>query len=566
MNLHPASAWPVEPSASTAIASIIAALQPPRAAIDDAFLGVGMQLTECATILSRITATFEQLPADLDGAEVSEATGRLSVVGQRAGEIAAAFGTEQQDLARLLQLVSAADHPIAGLRRAVKMMGILAINARVVAAGVADDDSDFDVFTTDIAQLSLSAADTIAEFSRTYRRLVEVVTEAAETRGRFDAEHRKPLADLARRLDVNLAEVTRRRQQSAENSVETSRMSRQISARVAEAVMALQVGDATRQRLEHIEAALAMPAQAGVDQAICHLQHLQLTQATQSFEDEMAAGEQALRQLALDASHVLDHSRDVYGQGQDEGRSALGLLHDDVHWASAILADCEAERQKLDRVAADVAATVSDLLGHVEAVQDIEAKMRLVSLNAAIRCAQLGPRARALAVISQQLRGLTAETTEAAGEAVARLEEASGLARAFTLAADSAASGRVGDLEREANVALDLLETVDARMKTALADLGRDGPAVARRLEKAVANLGRHGEIAEALRDIGMQLAGLIGAEAPDLTGNEAQTLFAALRKTYTMDAERRVHDAFTGQPAPVAETPAEDTIDDLLF
>ncbi|HWU19100.1 MAG TPA: hypothetical protein VN155_15575 [Devosia sp.] len=564
MNLHPASAWPVEPSASTAIASIIAALRPPRAAIDDAFLGVGMQLTECATILSRITATFEQLPADLDGAEVSEATGRLSVVGRRAGEIAAAFGTEQQDLARLLQLVSAADHPIAGLRRAVKMMGILAINARVVAAGVVDDDSDFDVFTTDIAQLSLSAADTIAEFSRTYRRLVEVVTEAAETRGRFDAEHRKPLADLARRLDVNLAEVTRRRQQSAENSVETSRMSRQISARVAEAVMALQVGDATRQRLEHIEAALAMSATSG--QAICHLQHLQLTQATQSFEDEMAAGEQALRQLALDASQVLDHSRDVYGQGQDEGRSALGLLHNDVHWASDILADCEAERQKLDRVAADVAATVSDLLGHVEAVQDIEAKMRLVSLNAAIRCAQLGPRARALAVISQQLRGLTAETTEAAGEAVARLEEASGLARAFTLAADSAASGRVGDLEREANVALDLLETVDARMKAALADLGRDGPSVARRLEKAVANLGRHGEIAEALRDIGMQLAGQIGADALDFTSDEAQTLFAALRKTYTMDAERRIHDAFTGQPAPVAEAPAEDSIDDLLF
>jgi hypothetical protein len=565
MNLHPASAWPAAPLADTAIAAIIAALQHPRAAIDDAFLGVGVQLTECATILSRITATFEQLPADLDGAEVSEATGRLSVVGRRAGEIAAAFGTEQQDLARLLQLVSAADHPIAGLRRAVKMMGILAINARVVAAGVVDDDSDFDVFTTDIAQLSLSAADTIAEFSRTYRRLVEVVTEAAETRGRFDAEHRKPLADLARRLDVNLAEVTRRRQQSAENSVETSRMSRQISVRVAEAVMALQVGDATRQRLEHIEAALAMPP-AVSGQAICHLQHLQLTQATQSFEDEMAAGEQALRQLALDASQVLDHSRDVYGQGQDEGRSALGLLHNDVHWASAILADCEAERQKLDRVAADVAATVSDLLGHVEAVQDIEAKMRLVSLNAAIRCAQLGPRARALAVISQQLRGLTAETTEAAGEAVARLEEASGLARAFTLAADSAASGRVGDLEREANVALDLLETVDARMKTALADLGRDGPSVARRLEKAVANLGRHGEIAEALRDIGMQLAGQIGADAPDLTGNEAQTLFATLRKTYTMDAERRIHDAFTGQPASIAETPAKDSIDDLLF
>ena len=44
--------------------------------------------------------------------------------------ISALFATEQADLARLVDVVAAAEHPIGELRRTVKMMGIVAINAR----------------------------------------------------------------------------------------------------------------------------------------------------------------------------------------------------------------------------------------------------------------------------------------------------------------------------------------------------------------------------------------------------------------------------------------------------
>ncbi|WP_176730379.1 hypothetical protein, partial [Devosia insulae] len=47
----------------------------------------------------------------------------------------------------------------------------------------------------------------------------------------------------------------------------------------------------------------------------------------------------------------------------------------------------------------------------------------------------------------------------------------------------------------------------------------------------------------------------------------ELSEFLAALRKRYTMDAERRVHDAFTGievAPEPAADTDA--ALDDLFF
>ena len=108
--------------------------------------------------------------------------------------------------------MTGADHPISDLRRAVKMMGIVAVNARVVAAGVVGDDHDFDVFTTDIAQLANSATRTIEAFSGDYRQLTSEVRRAATQRAQFDSAHRDTLSRLAARLEQNLGDIVRRRQ------------------------------------------------------------------------------------------------------------------------------------------------------------------------------------------------------------------------------------------------------------------------------------------------------------------------------------------------------------------
>lgn len=574
--------------------ALAAELAAPRDAIDGAFVTVGSRLAECAEILARITGTFEALPVDLEGPDLTEATDRLAVVGRRAGEISVSLGAEQADLNCLVTALARAAHPISDLRRTVKMMSIVAINARVVAAGVIDELEDFGVFTTDIAQLSDSATTTIANFSRTYMSLTGVVEEAAATRAAFETAHRDTLTALATELHSDLAEVTEQRLQSVRSSAVTGQMSRAIADRVATTVMALQVGDATRQRVEHVEAALRdlslliPPCVAGEDQAelggegdpatnliapITELQRRQLAGARESLVVEMAAGADALGQLSHDVQAVLDHARSVYGSA--ENRSALSELHGAVRRAVTVLRDCEGEREKLDRVAGTVSATVKVLLDHVEAVQEIEYKMRLVSLNAAVKCAQLGPRGRALDVIAQQLRTLTGETVTSAHEAVERLNEAATYSAAFTHSA-GAGAGRVGDLEREAAAALAQLETVGLRMKRALVELYADGPRVAERLDGAVDSLANHGAISEALSDIEFSIAELVrpgdaeghaqhgggGDHSPELT-----EFLSTLRKRYTMDAERRLHDAFTGIEVvePVADG-GGGALDDLFF
>src|SRR5690606_14118687 len=226
-------------------------------------------------------------------------------------ELSDSFAQEKADLARLIEVVAAARAPIGDLRRAVKMMGIVSINARVTAAGIVGDDDGFEVFTTDISTLSTTASQTIQEFSQVYRQLTAEVDKAATQRARFEESHAHTLTALARRLEGTLEALAGQRQAAAAGSAETSRVSRQIVGRIGSVVMALQVGDATRQRLEHVEAALANLADVLAGKtvhglsisedrtgetlaALAMLQEAQLTSAADDFDRDVQEAETAL--------------------------------------------------------------------------------------------------------------------------------------------------------------------------------------------------------------------------------------------------------------------------------
>jgi hypothetical protein len=542
----------------TGVAELLAS---PRQKIDEIFVNVGEKLTRSASLLEQISAAFEALPGELDRPELAEATQQLATVSIRAGEISAAFAREQGDLTRLVELVGSAQRPVEDLRRSIRMMGILSINARVVSASVRGLENS-DVFTSDIATLSSSAFETIGLFSQVYETLAHQVREAAATRARFEQRHSSSLDDLSRKIALSVNEVTAQRQRSAEESSETARVTRSINQGVMTAVMALQVGDATRQRVEHVEHSLAISSELAPETgtAIAALGAAQLNDTIATLDAEVAEAQRALGTLADDAQQITIRSQQVYGEG-GTGGSALSLLSEQTRLAVMVLRDCEGERQKLGEVTSAVEATVKQMIGHVEAVQDIEANMRLVSLNAAIRCAQLGTEGAALNVIARQLRDLTGETVAAADAAADRLRQTAELALAFSAAAGDETLNQVARLERQALDGLGLMESVETRIRTALVVLGQAAPKVASLLNAAISDFSDHGAIAEALADVEMQLTEQGQDAATSASpGTELAETLARIRRSYTMEGERRIHDGMWGRPEPaVAKVTTED-------
>jgi hypothetical protein len=573
------------------IGRFVDALTGPRERIEAAFLDVGGRLSEAATLLNRIVEAFEALPRDLDGPEMDDAMGRLASFASRARDIAGAFATERRDIERLLASVNAATHSIVNLKRSVRMMGILAVNARIVAAGLTDAADHFDVFTTDIAELSGSAVRAVTAFAEGHERLAGAVEGAAAQFGEFEAAHRSTLAALAAGLEEGMAQVGERRRTSAGRSAETLNVSRTVAMRVAGAVMALQVGDATRQRVQHGEEMLAIlaqwleggtaleiavpePQQARIASAILDLSRAQLRATVQSFAAETSEAEQTLRALAGDADAAIADSLRLYGDGS-AASSPVAALGDRMRQAGRLLHACADARGRLDQLAGTVGGMVEVLLGHVEAVQEIEANMRLVGLNAAVKCAQLGERGAALSVIAAQLRELTRELVPASHEAVARLEEATAAAQAFATGSTGQLANEVARLEAEGASSMELVVAVDRRLRDALATLDRDGGRATGLLADAARGLVGHADLAEALADVEAELAEAAGASPAEVeAGGLVADVLQKLRRRYSMEAERRIHDGIAagygtsggeaGSPLPPAEEAASEEV--LLF
>jgi len=561
------------PVTAEAVARLATDLARPRQDIEAAFVAVGTRLTEGAALLNTLSKLFEALPEALQGTEVEEALTHLGVVAERANRLADTFAQEKTDLSRLVDVVAAASSPIAGLRRAVKMMGIVSVNARVTAAGIVGDSDDFDVFTTDIATLSDSASRTIQEFAQIYRQLTAEVDRAATQRARFESAHADTLSGLARSLVETIGALDRQRSTAAAGSAETGRVSRQIVGRIGSAVMSLQVGDATRQRLEHVESGLstlARIADGGLLEeaerpaaiaALALLQQTQLTDIAAAFAQEVEQAEQDLKALASDAATIMARSRDFDGDGKGHA-SAIAGLSAQLRAAVTILKDFEAERAKLEIVARAVQDTVHVLLDHVGAVQDIEANMRLVSLNAAVRCAQLGPRGASLTVIAMQLRELTTETVVAAEAAMQQLNQSSALAGAFGAAAEQTGAGQISELEQQANLALDILTGLDQRLAGALARLNADGPRVIALLDAAASGMAGQSDLAETLDDTALAIASLTTEPVPDIPLPGAAGILGQLRQSYTMEAERMIHDRLFPHGKAHVETETQPDMD----
>lgn len=548
----------------------------PRERIETAFVAVGARLMEGAGMLNALTRQFEALPAALQGDDVREASEQLAAVAAKAAELADTLVQEKADLVRLVEVVRAANGPIEELRRTIKMMGIVSVNARVTAAGIVGDGEDFDVFTTDIATLSESASRTIQEFALGYRQLATEVDRAATQRARFEAAHAGTATELARSLSQTLENLQAQRQGAVEGSAETGRLSRQIVGQIASAVSALQVGDSTRQRLEHIELGLDTMARLlagepafsqqldeaehpGMLAALAALEQAQVLETARTYAAEVGDAEAALVALAQDAGVIMSRSRDLVRSGA-KGDGPDISLGQQLRVAVAVLRDFEGERAKLEAVAMAVQRQVARLLEHVGAVQEIEANMRLVSLNAAVRCAQLGPRGASLTVIATQLRELTSETVVAAQAAMERFDQSSQLAAAFGMAASGDGAVQTGDLEQSTNRALDLLSRLDDRVAEAMRALQSEGPKVIDRLRAAAAEMDGQSALAETMEDAALAIAELSADPVPDHGSAAQAAILAGLRKSYTMEAERSIHTRLVGhlEAAPAAQdTPA---------
>lgn len=552
------------------------------------FLAFGALLGRAEAVMARVAANLADLAARMSGGEAAGATGRLEEAVAQVVALARGDDGRGETLGGLAAKTAEVTTHLARLRKAIGEVGVLAMNAKIQAAQLPEGHGDMAVFTVEIARLGSLALASVDQTEARLARLRGLLAEASAEAAGFDAAKTAEFDRVRARLQDGLGTLAARRNGAAESAQRVGDRSAEVGRHVAACIGEIQINDIAAQRIAHVSEAIRVlegvldPARAQgwladvaddrrapVAGAVLRLQAVQLERTREEFGRRVGDLVAHMGDLAADARGVLDLAVAAFG-ARAGGASFVGELGEQIGATRDLLQKIDATRRTvrglMETTSTDFAAMAADL----GAIRSIDADMRVMGLNATLRCGRLGRAGVALGVVAQELRACSRRTEEQARHLADALAEAIGLAR--HLADDERSDDE--RLSRAASTAMEgslgALDGLGHALDAALDELQAEVGEIARALDAAAASgdFGRGFGDALATAAAGLDaLADEVDPARSDPTQVRAE-VERLLRDHYTMDSERMVHDLFAddtvARPPPGAA--AADDFDDVFL
>jgi hypothetical protein len=558
------------------------------------FLEIGQKLESSIDTLAALNETFERLHHELESENVRQAAQDIRQAATQVVDLATAHATEKEAVGRIGTLTANVGSGVNAIANAVKNADLLAVSARIAAANLGDAGDDFSEFADEIARTLKLAKGTLERFRQELDATVQHLGAAKAGQAALDRDQSQSMQAIPQRLSQSIDAIAEGSRRAASAAAAVQEKSRQVSQRIASAVAALQIGDKTRQRIEHAEFAVAIlreivspgsgdwaplddTARAELVALGCRLQAAQMTDTAEDFDRQVRQTLAALSELGGDAREILRLGNATYGGGEAARGAFLLELKDDVSHANVLLEAFQAARSGIDGVITAVSESGASLVRHISMVRSLEADIRIMGLNATLKCGRLGNRGRALSVVAQELRVYANQIEAQAGGVMTDLEHVVGAAGSLSGRGDAKGREEIAALAEGMKDAVRRLGAAGQSLADALGSLERDSSGVATILDEAVQRMSVREEIGRALTRAAADLSAL----APDSRsqgaeiGPVARRFLDMLARSHTMVEERVVHDTVVRDFFPhVADLPrTADTappppaaVDDMLF
>ncbi len=554
------------------------------------FLGLGGELTRAISLLEKITADFASLSANLESETLTDATGDLTTAAAQVAALGGAMTSQRSVHDRLKRALPTIGADLSRIHQTVNVVGILATNGKIAAAGIGAAGGDFSsddflVFAKEVDRLVKLAQASLDAFRDDLAQLERELQHASRSQDQFEQQQIEAIRSIPKWLSNSVDAAAKHRELAAETSLTVQERAAQVRRRVSDAVMSLQIGDITRQRIEHIEhaldrlkhlqrggvhdedgdawwRALSVAEQRIGAAEIYRLQSAQLAQAASDLQSGVRQIVTALKAIAEDARAILRLSMAAFGASEGLGKGPLGALEENVSEALGLLRRFKAAQDAANAMAGSVRDAVERSARHMETVKSLEIDLRLLGLNMTFRCDRLGTSGRALSVVARELRACADQTTADAGAVMTGLDGVTAIAAEFATLQKEAAPTDLDAMETGMTGAVTAFSAAGRGIADALARLLRDGDAVATVLETAANAVTFHEELAERLRSLADELAA-----AAESSGDAAidpafkARILSLIDGRYTMASERAIHDRFAGG-AIATETAALATIE----
>ncbi len=418
----------------------------------------------------------------------------------------------------------------------------------------------FSTFANDIRALFGEIFQSMAKIGAETERNIKIQDAAIRLTGK---NHASIARDARESLRESAGTIDRASSMSAETLERITKYFSLLEVNVGHILIAIQVGDITRQQIEHvIEALTSTPPPPSPDGRpdiewcrLVSLQFAQLRHVRTELTDAQTTIQEALEQistvfgvLAADVDELLSGARTVTGAPD---------------WITEITTELEKMwelEKRTDSIFTNTLGTIDDVRGalsqlqrHVHQIGDNNRRLGLEAYNARILSMRLGAEGRALTTLAKEVSELSHTTrvytdavagaitaivsvADSAGDRIQSVRSGQGLDD--TAAAGSERAG-IDKLERETGEFVRLTSDACGKARNILADM--DG------LQKTLQAIdGIQEQLEQTLSVLGSVVETLSAAVGETLGGDSWVSEQHAER--YTMDAERRIHQSLTSR------------------
>jgi methyl-accepting chemotaxis protein len=369
-------------------------------------------------------------------------------------------------------------------------------------------------------------------------------------------------------MQNSLAELQEANSSFAQLGSEVASISEENSDHLSSVVQSMQFHDIFRQQVEHvieaIEALLAtdLPAgqnhqvEDGYQEAIAlfgdvsELQEAQLHFAAGEFHGAVSTIIDNLQEIGA-RQNSINQNRTLKTTGST-GQSFVDEVSRHMATSVKLLEECSKQNDTTVAIMQEVTATVKEMSGFVAVIEEIGNEIIQISLNARIKAASTGTDGDSLSVLAEEIGFLSSEAVERSSTITATLteihDETSTLATQVNNLEHILAEKLVS-LSRESSDVLATLKAMGAELTSLIKRIQNLTSPLSREIDKLCASIDVHqltqkqaNEVVASLKEIYRTARGLYPAS------DDFKEELRRMAEKYTMDSERRIHEAISNR------------------
>lgn len=552
------------------------------ASLDARFVSAGTALASAYEIAERLVSSLEGVTNAMNRQATMTAIETMRLTADRLTGLPMEQARRQRSLDAIQDSSGELFQHLKQIRRTLSFLHICGLNIKVAAAGADGFASFADHMVAKLEQ----AERQVDEFEAEIAQLGQGIRDMAVADTLLGRECAAVIPRVPQKLAADALTLQELQGSSAALAEQIAELARDIRGKVAVALGALQIGDITRQRLEHISESIALldghvaasgDAPATGRYLVDHVTALAAAQAADTVADFLREAETlagSLSGIAPDAARLAE-MRQGGGSGGDI-QQVLQRLEQDIGGVANVtrqLCAAEADSAKLGHATSRAA---DSLLDRLKAVNRIQKDVEQMAWNTALQCRGLGADGRGLAVISEEIQSFSrrlAGIWEMVSQSFDRIDSA-----ARTIG-DAQTGEAVPDTNAMLLQSLQAIKDGGIRMAESLSGVDQDALQIGAMLHDTTGDIGGDAEIGAALTRAVQGLADLARAvenqpeaEMAEPAQQALSALMDEIAARYTMAREREIHRTFRPAganddlPEPAAAEDDDDLFDDGLF